>query len=144
MKSARNWITSFHSPEKSTATLLTTWTREVKTLLDLVIGNQHIPTVTRLEILGVMFDNMLTFCARGKSVQNKMEARTNILKYLAGSSWGKDKETLIITYKAIGRSIANYAAPIWSPQRTQNSALRTITGCHVMSNQDHLHKHHSN
>ena len=61
---------------------------------------------------------------------------------------GKDKETLTITYKAIGRSIANYAAPIWSPQlsisswidiqRAQNAALRTITGCHVMSNQDHL------
>ena len=78
------------------------------------IGNQHIPTVTRPKILGVTFDNMLTFCAYGKSMQNKMQARTNILKSLAGSSWGKDKETLIITYKAIGRSIANYAAPIWS------------------------------
>ena len=31
------------------------------------------------------------------SVQNKMQARTNILKSLAGSSWGKDKETLTIT-----------------------------------------------
>ena len=96
---------------------------------------------------------MLTFCAHGKSVQNKMQARTNILKSLARSSWGKDKETLNITYKAIGRSICCsicYAAPIWSPQlrssswnniqKPQNAALRKITGCHVMSNQDHLHR----
>ena len=81
------------SPEKSTATLFT------KTQLDLVIGNQHIPTFTRPKILGVTFDNMLTFCAHGKSVQNKMQGRTNILKSLAGSSWGKDKETLTIHTK---------------------------------------------
>ena len=98
----------------STATLFTTRAKEVKIQLDLVIGNQHKPTVTRPKILGVTFDNMLTFCTHGKSVQNKMQARTNILKSLAGSSWGKDKETLTIIYKAIGRSIANYAAPIWS------------------------------
>ena len=134
----------------STITLFTTWTKEFKTQLDLVIGNQDIPTVTRPKILGVTFDNMLTFCTHGKSVQNKIQARTNILKSLPGSSWGKDKETLTITYKAIGRSIANYAALIWSPQlsisswndiqRAQNAALRTITRCPFMSNQDHLHR----
>ena len=94
-------------------------------------------------MLGVTLDNMLTFCVHGKSVQNKMGARTNILKSLAGSSWGINKETFTITY--IGRSIAKYAAPIWSLQlstsswndiqRAQNTALRTITGCHVMLNQ---------
>ena len=123
--------------------LFTIWTKEVKT--QLVIGNQHIPSVT----LGVRFDNMLMFCAHGKSVQNKMQASTNILKSLAGSSWDKEKK-LTITYKAIGRSILNYAAPNWSPQlstsscndiqRAQNAALRTITVCHVMSNQNHLHR----
>ena len=30
---------------------------------------------------------MLTFCAHGKSVQNKMQARTNILRSLDGSSY---------------------------------------------------------
>ena len=45
-----------------------------------------------------------------------------------------------MTYKALGRSIANYAAPVWSTnasesnigkiQRAQNEALRIITGSH--------------
>ena len=54
-----------------------------------------------------------------------------------------------MTYKAVGRSIINYAAPVWSPnlhdtnyrkkQYTQNEALRIATGCHKMSSIDHLH-----
>ena len=54
-----------------------------------------------------------------------------------------------MTYKAVGRSIINYAAPVWSTnlldtnyrniQYTQNEALRIATGCHKMSSADHLH-----
>ena len=54
-----------------------------------------------------------------------------------------------MTYKAVGSSIINYAAPVWSPnlhdtnyrqiQYTQNEALRIATGCHKMSSIDHLH-----
>ena len=101
-----NWFVSNQlkiSPKKSAVTLFTTWTKEVKTHLD-----QHIQTVTRPKILGVTVDNMLTFCEHGKSVQNKMQSKTKILKTPTRSSWGKDKETLTISCKAIGRSIANY------------------------------------
>ena len=54
-----------------------------------------------------------------------------------------------MTYKAVGRSIINYAAPVWSTnlrdtnyrniQYTQHTALRIATGCHKMSSVDHLH-----
>ena len=30
------------------------------------------------------------------------------------SAWGQEKETLLMTYKALKRSIINYAAPVWS------------------------------
>ena len=73
----------------------------------------------------------------------------NILKALAGTSWEQQKETLLMTYKAVGRSIINYAAPVWitnlrdtnyrNIQYTQNEALRIPTGCHKMSSVDHLH-----
>ena len=95
--------------------------------MDLVIGNRHITTVTRPKILGATFNNMLTLCAHGKAVQNKMPSRTKIRK-------------------SLGESIA----PIWSSQhntsswnniqRAQNAALRTIRGCHFMSHQDDLHR----
>ena len=54
-----------------------------------------------------------------------------------------------MTYKAVGRSIINYAAPVCSTNLrdtnyinihyTQNEALRISTGCHKMSSVDHLH-----
>ena len=54
-----------------------------------------------------------------------------------------------MTYKAVGRSIINYAAPVWSTnirdtnyrniQYTQNEAPRIATGCHKMSSVDDLH-----
>ena len=73
-----------------------------------------------------------------------------MLKALAGSSWGQDKETSLMTYNAVGKSIANYAAPVWSTnasdssfkkiQTVQNVALRTATGVHKMTSIDHLHQ----
>ena len=54
-----------------------------------------------------------------------------------------------MTYKALGRSIANYDAPGWSTnagesnigkiQCAHNEALRIITGSHKMSSIDHIH-----
>ena len=54
----------------------------------------NIPTVTLPKILRVMFDNIPKFCANGKSVQNKMENRTNILKSFAGISWDNSRQNL--------------------------------------------------
>ena len=65
------------------------------------------------EILGVTFDSKFTYWAHAIAICDKMRSR-KVLKYLAGSTWGTDKETLLTTYKAIGRSVANYAAPVWS------------------------------
>ena len=80
---------------------------------------------------------------------NRVSKRNNVLKALAGTNWGQQKETLLLTFKALGRSIANYAEPVWSTnasdtslgkiQHTQNEALRIITGSHKMSSIDHLH-----
>ena len=55
-----------------------------------------------------------------------------------------------MTYNALGKYIANYAAPVWNTnasdssfkkiQTAQNAALRTATGAHKMANIDHLHQ----
>ena len=55
-----------------------------------------------------------------------------------------------MTYNALGKSIANYAAPVWSTnasdssfkkiQTAQNAALRTATGVHNMASIYHLNQ----
>ena len=68
---------------------------------------------------------------------------------MAVTNWGQQKESLLFTYEALGRSIAHYAAPVCSTnasdislgkiQHAQNEALRSITCSHKTSSIDHLH-----
>jgi hypothetical protein len=147
------WYADRHlalSSTKSSATLFTTSTNEISTNLEISINGETIPTVKRPRILGGMFDNMLPFGHHAMDIRTRVGKRTNILKALAGTTWGKTKEVLTTTYKAIGRSLMSYAAPIWAPttsntnwdklQAAQNAALRCITGCHLMTHRDHLHE----
>ena len=69
-----------------------------------------------------------------------------MLKALAGSSWGQEKETLLLTYNALG----NLSHAVWSTnasessykkiQTAQNAALRTATGAYKIASIDHLHQ----
>ena len=137
------------SAPKSTATLFTTCSQETNTKLSITIDGKDVPTEKNPKILGVYLDPLLNFGAHAKYVKDRVSKRNCILKALSGTSWGKDKETLITTYKAVGRSIVNYCAPIWAPtlsdtnwksiQVAQNTALRTALGCVKMSDIGHLH-----
>ena len=134
------------SAPKSSVTLLTPDTpRSI-----LVYSSRiHLPLVKCPRILGVYLDPSLSFNKHSRYVAERVSDRNNILKALAGTSWGQQKETLLMTYKAVGSSIINYAAPVWSPnlhdtnyrkiQYTQNEALRIATGCHKMFSIVHLH-----
>ena len=137
------------SAPKFSVTLLTPDTHQAKIHPRIFIENSHLPLVKCPRILGVYLDPSLSFNKHSQYVAERVSGRNNILIALAGTSWRQQKETLLMTYKAVGRSIINYAAPVWSPnlhdtnyrkiQYTQNKALRIATGCHNMSSIDHLH-----
>ena len=137
------------SPAKSTVTLFTTWTKQMNRTWKVTMGGHTLPTNPRPKILGVIFDKQLSFAPHARSTSEKVSQRNNILKKLTGATWGCCKEVLLQTYKAIGRSVLNYGAPIWSPllsntqwqglQARQNQALRTSTGCLLMTSIPHLH-----
>ena len=147
-----NWFISrnlFISPAKSTATLFTTSTNEVSTELNIKIQDQTVPTVKKPKFLGIVYDNLFTFSRHATDMRSKLIKKNNVLKALAGTTWGKDKETLTSTYKAISQSTINYACPIWTPtlsntawdklQTTQNQALKTSLGCHRITSMEHVH-----
>jgi len=72
------------------------------------------------------------------------------MKSLTSTKWGKQKETLLTTYKTITQPIIEYASTIWAPivsetnlnklQIIQNSSLRIATGCTRDTNCQHLHE----
>ena len=144
------------SAPKSTVTLFTpdpkqadTHPKQADTHPKIKISDAERPLVRNPKLLGVYLDTFFsvnTYCIQ---VANRVSKINNVLKALAGTNWGQQKETLLLTYKALGRSISNYAAPVWSTnasdtslgkiQHTQNEALRIITGSHKMASIDHLH-----
>ena len=127
----------------SSDTLLTPDTHKSNTHHRIFIADSRLPLVKCPRILGVYLDPSLSFNKHSQYVAERVSYRNNIIKALESTSWGQLMETLLMTYKAVGKSIINYTAPVLSPnlhdtnyrkiQYTQNEALRIATGCHKMS-----------
>src|SRR2546426_449458 len=138
------------NPDKSTSTLFTPDPAEYNTTLNLTINNTLIPAIRNPKILGLTLDTKLNFKEHTKLTKAKADKSINILKTLTFSKWGKQKETILATYKSLTRPIIEYASTIWSPivkptniaklQTTRNTALRIATGCTADTNTDHIHQ----
>lgn len=85
-------------------------------------------SVQHSKVLCVVLNNMLNF--------NKVMKCFGI-----STSWGKDKESLLTTYKTVCRQVLNYTAPIWAAQMKEpaNHTLPIANGYHLMTDEDHLH-----
>lgn len=141
------------SPAKSSATLLTKETKQIRDMERLVrvfVDGARVPVERNPKILGVTLDPQLHFNKHAERVGERVRRNTNILKALTSASRGQQKESLVATYKATGRAIMDYAAPVYMPcvpashirrlQTAQNGALRVALGCHKMAAEDHLHQ----
>ena len=137
------------NPDKTTSTLFTPDPAKYSTQLTLNIDNVVIPTVKNPKILGLTFDPKLTYNSHIRKTSDKARNTLKLLKALTSTKWGKQKETIVATYKAITRPILEYVSTIWSPiasttgitklQTIQNMALRIATGCTSDTNIQHLH-----
>ena len=135
------------SAPKSSVTLFNPDPHQAKTHPRILIEDSQLPLVQCPKILGVYLDTSISYNKHIGYVAERVSGRNNILKALAGTLLYYS--TLLMTYKTVGRSIINYASPVWSTnlrvtnyrniQYTQNEALRISTGCHKMSSVDHLH-----
>jgi hypothetical protein len=115
---------------------------------DVFIDGVHIPLCRTPKILGMTFESLFCYRDHILAICAKATQRINILKAVCRSTWGHDKETLIITYKVLVESLFSYAASVWFPnckptnieklQFIQNTAMCLITDCHRASSVDHL------
>jgi hypothetical protein len=132
---------------KTTTTLFSPDPAEYSVELTLNIDNTRLPTVKKPKILGLTLDPKLTYNAHIKQVATKAKKTTKIIKALTSTRWGKQKETLINTYKAITRPVMEYANTIWAPITTQTKHKQTpdyTKHCPEGSHWLHKgHKHHT-
>ena len=140
------------SAPKSTATLFTPDSFQARIHPKIAIADAILPLERTPQILGVLLDPSFVFHHHCENVAKRVSKRNNILKALSGTSWGQQKETLLMTYKAVGRSIYRMiklrsTCPEHERQQhqhetsqvAQNETLRISTGAHKMSSIDHLH-----
>ena len=115
------------SAPKSTVTLFTPDKHQFLMHPVITLEDTQLPLERSPKILGVIMDPSLPFHGQCNYVSERIDKRNNMLKALAGSSWGQDKETLLLTYNALGKSIASYAAPVWSTNASDSSFKKIQT-----------------
>ena len=118
------------APKSTTVTLFNPDPMQNNTHPMIKISDAELPLVRNPKLLGVYLDTFFLFNVHCVQMANRVSKRNNIMKALSGTNWEQQKKTLLLTYKALGRSIANYTAPVWSTNASGTS-LETI--------QDHLH-----
>ena len=60
------------------------------------------------KFLGIMFDKKLTWNAHIQDIRNRCRQTINILKSIAGTSWGNAKKTPLMFYRSLIRSLLDY------------------------------------
>ena len=116
---------------------------------NLIINNKALPMALHPKVLDLTLDPKLAYNAHIQNIATHAQKPLQVLKALTGTTWGKQKETLVATYKAFMRPTLEYASSIWSPmasptsinklQLMENAALRACTGCTHDTNIQHLH-----
>ena len=86
------------SAPKSTVTLFTPDPFQARFHPKIAIADAILPLERTPKILGVLLDTSFAFHHHCEYVANRVSKRNNILKALAGTSWGQQKETLLMTY----------------------------------------------
>ena len=137
------------NPTKTQTTLFTPDPAEYSVNLNLTIDDTRLPMERHPTILGLTLDPKMTFNQHVTNMTYKARKTIKVLKALTSTQWGKDKETLLNTYKTVTRPVLEYASTVWSPmlsekqtnrlQIVQNSALRVATGCTADTEITHLH-----
>ena len=127
------------SPDKTTCTLFTPDPAECKGNLNLGINNTVLRMAMHPGVLGLTLDPKLTYSIHIHSISVQAHKPLQMIRALTAAGWGKQKGTLMATYKAVKRPALEYDSSIWSPlasstsinklQVMQNAALRITTGC---------------
>ena len=104
---------------------------------------------THPKVLGLTINPKLTYSTLIHNISAHAHKPPQIIKAFTATGWGKQKGTLIATYKTVVKPALEYSSSIWSPlesstsinkrQVMQNAALRTATGFTQYTNIQHLH-----
>ena len=105
--------------------------------IEIKINETHIKSTETVRFLGIILDYKLSFTRQIDKIVQKCTLTQNILKFLCGTWWGSDPDTLITIYKSYVRSLIDYGSFIFFPKTVklsqkleaiQNSSIRCALG----------------
>lgn len=105
--------------------------------LSILLNGRPIERVKEFKFLGVWMDERVTWNCHINKVASNCEKVMNILRSLAGSGWGAERDTLFMIYQAMIRSKLDYGCIIFGAaakttlaklDRVQAKALRACSG----------------
>ena len=110
--------------------------RLAKYQLQVTCEGQNIPHEVNPKYLGVTLDRTLTFKTHISKLSQKISARNNLLRRLAGLSWGANFKVLQTAAVCLVYAPAEYCAPAWSSSThtakidiVLNTTMRIVSGC---------------
>ena len=71
--------------------------------------------------LGLTLDPKLTYSTHIHNISVQTHKPLQMIKTLTATGWGKQKHTLMATYKSVMRPALEYASSIWSPLASSTS-----------------------
>jgi len=98
---------------KTTSTAFHPNNKETMRQLAVNVQGNTLPYNPNPTYLGVKLDRQLTYKQHVQGLCQNILTRNNLLRCLAGSSWGVSRPTIRTAALAIAFSAAEYAAPVW-------------------------------
>jgi len=87
--------------------------------IDLMLSNHSVKIKNKVKFLGLIFNSKLNWKEHIQYIEQKCKKRLNLMRAVAGSTWGANKKTLLIIYRTLIWSIMDYGSIAY------NSALET-------------------
>lgn len=105
--------------------------------IQLTINGQVLQQYSEYKFLGVWFDEKMLWKKHISIMKEKCMKRINLLRCIAGSTWGSNGQFLLIIYRGLIRSILDYGSELYDSacptlkaqlDSIQYKALKIITG----------------
>ena len=100
--------------------------RQAKQHFKLHIRGTPVQVQSSAKFLGLTFDQHLSFNEHINNVVQKCNSAINLMKAVSGTSFGADKPTLLMLYKALVRSKIEYGCQAY--KSATKTALKRLTG----------------
>ena len=114
----------------------------------LKINTTALPMATHQKIMGLTLDSKFTYSTHIHNISVQAHNPLQMIKALTSTGWGKQKETLIATYKAAMKRLWSMPLPYVildildqhkKLQVMQNAAIRNASGCTQDTHIQHMH-----